>query len=39
MTTTILNPNRLWKITEVADYLGVPVDTMRDWRAMGEGPI
>lgn len=39
MTTTTLNPNRLWKITEVADYLGVSVDTMRYWRAIGEGPI
>src|SRR4051794_33306074 len=37
MTTTALSLNRLWKITEVADYLGVSVDTMRYWRAIGEG--
>jgi excisionase family DNA binding protein len=39
MTTTTTIPNWPWKITEIADYLGVPVDTMRYWRAMGEGPI
>lgn len=34
-----VNPNRLWNIEEVADYLGISVDTMRHWRTIGEGPI
>lgn len=28
----------LFDITELADYLGVPVSTLYDWRARGLGP-
>ncbi|MEO5662976.1 MAG: helix-turn-helix domain-containing protein [Nocardioides sp.] len=33
-----INPDRLWKIAEVADYLGISVNTLRYWRACGDGP-
>jgi excisionase family DNA binding protein len=29
---------RLWTVQDVADYLGVPVKTLYDWRAKGYGP-
>lgn len=29
---------RLWTVRELADYLGVPVNTIYKWRSMGEGP-
>lgn len=35
---TTLNGDRPWNIEEVAEYLGVSVNTMRSWRAYGEGP-
>lgn len=28
----------LWDITELADYLGIPVATIYDWRTHGKGP-
>lgn len=28
----------LWGTQDVADYLGVPVKTVYDWRAKGYGP-
>ena len=34
MTTT----ERLWTIDDVAEYLGVPVKTLYDWRHRGYGP-
>lgn len=37
MTTITLD--RLWNIGEVAEYLGVSVDTLRYWRSIGEGPV
>ena len=30
--------NRLWTVQDVAEYLGVPVGTLYDWRAKGYGP-
>ncbi|WP_084647098.1 helix-turn-helix domain-containing protein [Parafrankia discariae] len=29
---------RLWTVRDLADYLGVPVNTIYKWRSMGEGP-
>jgi excisionase family DNA binding protein len=29
---------RLWTVQDVADYLGVPVRTLYDWRCRGHGP-
>jgi len=29
----------LLSITELADYLGLPVSTLYDWRTHGKGPI
>jgi excisionase family DNA binding protein len=29
---------RLWSVHDVAEYLGVPVKTLYDWRAKGYGP-
>ena len=29
---------KLWGINDVADYLGVPVGTLYQWRSRGEGP-
>lgn len=28
----------LWRIGDVADYLGVPVGTLYQWRHLGTGP-
>lgn len=33
-----INADRLWNIEEVAAYLKVSVNTLRYWRARGEGP-
>lgn len=30
---------RLWSIQDVAEYLGVPVKTLYDWRTRGYGPV
>lgn len=29
---------RLWGIAEVAEYLGIPVNTLYQWRHQGIGP-
>lgn len=29
---------RLWSVEDVADYLGVPVKTLYQWKWRGEGP-
>jgi excisionase family DNA binding protein len=29
---------RLWTVKDVAEYLGVPVGTIYDWRCKGYGP-
>ena len=29
---------RLWSIGEVADFLGIPVATLHQWRYLGSGP-
>jgi excisionase family DNA binding protein len=29
---------RLWSVQDVADYLGVPVKTLYQWRTAGYGP-
>lgn len=31
-------PERLWTVQDVADYLGVPVRTLYDWRRRDYGP-
>ncbi|HEY6794235.1 MAG TPA: helix-turn-helix domain-containing protein [Kineosporiaceae bacterium] len=31
-------PERLWSVQDVADYLGVPVKTVYQWRSTGYGP-
>lgn len=28
----------LWKVKDVAEFLGVPVQTIYEWRCKGEGP-
>jgi predicted DNA-binding transcriptional regulator AlpA len=30
---------RLWSVHDVADYLGIPVQTLYKWRQSGTGPI
>lgn len=32
------NLERLWGIAEVAEYLGIPVNTLYQWRHHGIGP-
>jgi len=29
---------RLWSISEVSDFLGIPVATLHQWRYLGNGP-
>ena len=29
---------RLWTVGDVADFLGVPVSTLHQWRYLGRGP-
>ncbi len=31
-------PQRLWGVREVAEYLGVPITTLYQWRYHGYGP-
>ncbi|MFD6400841.1 helix-turn-helix transcriptional regulator [Nocardia sp. NPDC060249] len=33
-----LSAERLWSIDVLADYLGVPKDTIYEWRKSGLGP-
>lgn len=30
--------SKLWTITDVSDHLGVPVNTLYQWRTKGYGP-
>ena len=30
--------DRLWSISEVSDFLGIPVATLHQWRYLGTGP-
>lgn len=30
--------DRLWNISDVSDFLGVPVTTLHQWRYLGTGP-
>jgi excisionase family DNA binding protein len=30
--------NRLWSVQDVAEYLGIPVQTIYRWRTKGYGP-
>jgi excisionase family DNA binding protein len=30
---------RLWSVHDVAEYLGIPVQTLYKWRQAGNGPI
>ena len=34
----LLKPSELWTIDQVADYLGVPKQTVYCWRTSGYGP-
>lgn len=41
MTAHALEPraaSRLWSIQETSEYLSVPVNTLYQWRATGDGP-
>jgi hypothetical protein len=29
---------RLWSVHDVADFLGIPVSTLHQWRYLGTGP-
>lgn len=31
-------PERLWSVQDLADYLGVPIMTIYNWRSTGYGP-
>lgn len=33
-----IEPRRLWSPAEVAEYLGVPVNTLYQWRTRNYGP-
>ena len=35
MSTT---SDRLWSVQDVADYLGIPLKTLYNWRTRGIGP-
>ncbi len=34
----MISADRLWTIRDVAQYLGVPVQTLYQWRSRGYGP-
>ena len=34
----MISADRLWTIQDVAHYLGVPVQTLYQWRSRGYGP-
>ncbi|HTK66250.1 MAG TPA: helix-turn-helix domain-containing protein [Pseudonocardia sp.] len=34
----VSTPDKLWSVTELSDYLGVPVATLYQWRSRGYGP-
>ena len=36
--TTHVMSERLWSLSDLADFLQVPVESIRKWRARGEGP-
>lgn len=31
-------PERLWSVRDVAEFLGVPIGTLYQWRHLGTGP-
>lgn len=35
---TTTTPERLWSTAQLAEYLGVPVKTIHQWRYMQKGP-
>lgn len=35
---TVRIKQRLWTVEDVAEFLGVPVRTLYDWRGRGYGP-
>ncbi len=35
---TTLNPDPLWGVTELSDYVGVPKQTIYSWHTRGRGP-
>lgn len=34
----MLTKERLWTVQDVSEYLGVPVQTLYNWRSQGYGP-
>lgn len=36
--TSIVTPERLWSIEDLAEFLAVPVNTVYRWRKYGGGP-
>ena len=38
MAVQVSEPARLWSLTETAEYLGVPEQTLRQWISRGTGP-
>lgn len=36
---SVIMGERLWSVHDVADYLGIPVQTLYKWRQSGSGPI
>lgn len=38
MATEAVAIKKLWSVEDLADYLGVPVKTLYDWRHRGYGP-
>jgi excisionase family DNA binding protein len=30
---------KLWSVRELSEFLGIPVDTIYQWRSQGYGPI
>jgi excisionase family DNA binding protein len=38
ITHTTATPERLWTTAQLAEYLGVPVKTIHQWRYVQKGP-
>lgn len=36
--TVVVEIDRLWSVTDVSEYLGIPVSTLHQWRYHGTGP-
>lgn len=38
VTVDLPGCERLWSVSEVSDFLGIPVATLHQWRYLGNGP-